>query len=408
MKKLIIIFLMMCGIVYAGLTGTEGLAIDLSSAGAGTDFTIAFDPTEFLGSRTWGDGSTDTIVWTWNRATGTDPTMTFNSGGVTFQTLTAASLIGPLTGNADTVTTNANLTGEVTSVGNAATIADSIAVTSWNLTTPTITTSLTTSTPTTLSVAELDRLDGLAGIIVTDATAVTDLEGTGLSIAANTLNWAAASTDLTDTAALMYLADFDTFAKLDTQIADKALVNKADGAVWSGVHDFGGATSLEIPNGTDPDVTVVGQISNDTDGGNETGDVSIRAFDGTNQFLVSRKLKTLNFTLLSPSGIDAKDFIPIWHNNTGMTFTVVEWKGWSNIDDVLLDIVIAPATDYTDITTVDAVTIDTNGTGVFYGSDTTITAGTIAADSTLAIDFGATAPEYVQLAITGWFNSDVD
>lgn len=40
------------------------------------------------------------------------------------------------------VTTNANLTGEVTSVGNAATIADSIAVTSWNLTTPTITTSI--------------------------------------------------------------------------------------------------------------------------------------------------------------------------------------------------------------------------------------------------------------------------
>lgn len=41
---------------------------------------------------------------------------------------------------AATVTTNANLTGEVTSVGNAATIADSVAVTSWNLTTPTFTT----------------------------------------------------------------------------------------------------------------------------------------------------------------------------------------------------------------------------------------------------------------------------
>jgi parallel beta-helix repeat protein len=36
--------------------------------------------------------------------------------------------------------------------------------------------------------AELDRLDGLAGIIATDATAVTDLEGTNLSITAGTLN----------------------------------------------------------------------------------------------------------------------------------------------------------------------------------------------------------------------------
>lgn len=74
--------------VYADLTGTEGLAIDLSSAGAGTDFTIAFDPTELLGNRTWGDASTDTIVWTWNRATGTDPTITFNDGSIALQALT--------------------------------------------------------------------------------------------------------------------------------------------------------------------------------------------------------------------------------------------------------------------------------------------------------------------------------
>lgn len=49
------------------------------------------------------------------------------------------SATGSISGNAATVTTNANLTGEVTSVGNATTITDSIAVSSWNLTTPTIT-----------------------------------------------------------------------------------------------------------------------------------------------------------------------------------------------------------------------------------------------------------------------------
>ena len=43
-------------------------------------------------------------------------------GSTTDQTITAGGFIGPLTGNADTVTTNANLTGEVTSVGNAASL----------------------------------------------------------------------------------------------------------------------------------------------------------------------------------------------------------------------------------------------------------------------------------------------
>ena len=108
------------------------------------------------------------------------------------------------------------------------TIDDSVAVTSWNLTTPTITTSLTTSTPTTISVAELDRLDGLAGIIVTDVTAVTDIEGTGLSIGGATLNWSAASTDLTDTADLLYETELDDFAELQAQVADKTLVNEED------------------------------------------------------------------------------------------------------------------------------------------------------------------------------------
>ncbi|MFC1646528.1 beta strand repeat-containing protein, partial [Candidatus Omnitrophota bacterium] len=102
----------------------------------------------------------------------------------------------------------------------AVTISDGVEVTNWNLTTPTITTSLTTSTPTTLTAAELDRLDGLAGIITTDVTAVTDLEGTGLSITTGTLDWAAASTDLSDTADLLYETELDDESELEAQIAD--------------------------------------------------------------------------------------------------------------------------------------------------------------------------------------------
>ena len=169
------LLLYLSNMVYADLLATEGFSIDLSSAGAGLDQTIAFDPTEFLGSRTWGDGSTDTIVWTWNRATGTDPTITFGNGALsTNSTWTASSFIGALTGNADTVTTNANLTNEVTSIGNSATIADSVTVTGWvlgtssatQITSPTLITNLIDTT----GAADIDYGSG----DVTDHTFIAD------------------------------------------------------------------------------------------------------------------------------------------------------------------------------------------------------------------------------------------
>ena len=77
------------------------------------------------------DESTDTscnVVYT-TAATGkllpkTGTNLTFNSNtGVLTATGFAGPITGAVTGNADTVTTNANLTGDVTSSGNATTIA---------------------------------------------------------------------------------------------------------------------------------------------------------------------------------------------------------------------------------------------------------------------------------------------
>jgi hypothetical protein len=80
-----------------GLTGggTSG-AVTLNVA-AGTYIDVAADDvsvdlTEILGSVTFGDASTDTIVWTFDRATGTDPTITFDSGGITVQALVSTTL----------------------------------------------------------------------------------------------------------------------------------------------------------------------------------------------------------------------------------------------------------------------------------------------------------------------------
>jgi len=128
-KLLILLILLLPATALADLTGTEGLAIDLSSAGAGTDFTIAFDPTELLGSRTWGDASTDTIVWTWNRATGTDPTFTFGNGLVQTN--------GGLTVDLDLIITGGDITLGTTSIFSGGDVASLNNIDAINATTET-------------------------------------------------------------------------------------------------------------------------------------------------------------------------------------------------------------------------------------------------------------------------------
>jgi hypothetical protein len=90
---IVLIVLILSVKVYADLTGTEGLAIDLSSAGAGTDFTIAFDATE-LDAVTWSDGANASNIWTFD-VSGTDHTMTAGNGLMTFSH--AATVSGTLT-----------------------------------------------------------------------------------------------------------------------------------------------------------------------------------------------------------------------------------------------------------------------------------------------------------------------
>ena len=163
--------------------------------------------------------------------------------------------------------------------------------------------------------------------------------------------------------------------------------------------------------GADPDVDAAGEIGRDTDAANETGDSSLRGYDGANQFLYSRKLKTLNFTLISPDTIDAADLIPIWHNTTGMTFTITEIKAWSDDDDVNLEVEeLTDQTDYTARTLCDTVVIETDGTGVYLDEGHAASDhAAIEHDHSIAIDFDTNdTPDYVQMSITGWFNSDVD
>lgn len=64
-------------------------------------------------------------------------------------------------------------------------------------------------------------------------------------------------------------SEVDTKAELEAQIGSPDLA-LASGDIYTGTHDFGGATSIEIPNGTNPTVSGAGQIALDTDGDGST------------------------------------------------------------------------------------------------------------------------------------------
>ena len=87
------------------LTGGVGIKIDGSDAALNlsADRTLSVDTTELSGNRTFGDASTDTITWTFDRQTGTDVTMQIVSGKANFN--------GLQVGGTDVVTTARNLTG---------------------------------------------------------------------------------------------------------------------------------------------------------------------------------------------------------------------------------------------------------------------------------------------------------
>lgn len=109
-------------------------------------------------------------AWTRAQATGG------GSGGSGGAPTNADYLVGTSNGSlSNEIVAGTTPGGELGGTWGTPTIDDSVAVSTWNLTTPTITTSLITSTPTTLTVAELDRLDGLSGTIVTTVAGTATL-----------------------------------------------------------------------------------------------------------------------------------------------------------------------------------------------------------------------------------------
>lgn len=177
-----------------------------------------------------------------------------------------------------------------------------------------------------------------------------------------------------------------------------------DGIYWKQITE-----GNPILTGTDPDVSSTGDISVDTDAGGKTNDVAMRVSDGSKQMTLANTRKTFFVTVADPENSPNVDYQHVWANDTGYTFVVDYWYGWSNVDDYSLE--IKEQTDFTDATTsvtIDAVEIATDGTSVYTGSDSTISNPNVESGSIIFIDADAAdAADYYSLMITGYFLSDV-
>lgn len=116
-------------------------------------------------------------------------------------------------------------------------------------------------------------------------------------------------------------------------------------------------------------------------------------------------ITAIHVTVVSPNDLadSERDALWVWRNQQPTSFIVTGWAGISDTDDTTLNIEEIDG-DGANNATVDAVEIATNGTGLFYGSDTTITAGTVETGHLLVIDFDDTdAPGQVQITVYGYY-----
>lgn len=79
-------------------------------------------------------------------------------------------------------------------------------------------------------------------------------------------------------------AEVDSKSELEAQIGDVANFAEADGDIYTGVHNFGGASSFELPNSATPTVDATGEIALDTTITDHTP--LLRYFSGSEEMLV--------------------------------------------------------------------------------------------------------------------------
>jgi hypothetical protein len=183
----------------------------------------------------------------------------------------------------------------------------------------------------------------------------------------------------------------------------------------TGVQDYGGATSFEIPNSADPDVDALGEVSYDSD------DFSIRAFDGTSQFVAGKKTHQISKTMYKPAKMDNNGHIVLWKNLSAFIYKISRIWADSETDDVDFSLIAiggsADGLNWDDVVEIEPFTIDTDSLeagGVnWFSGDILAAEGInwteIGPEDAIGVNWtDLDEPDWVHLEIEGWFNADVN
>lgn len=262
---------------------------------------------------------------------------------------------------------------------------------------------------------------GFRGLIGAPASATTISAGTGMSgggdLSANrTLTWApatqVASFSLFDGANASRAVTIDlsgtdpvltftsgTFTLTGTMIADEFRTGTAGtGALVLGDSDNSHTFRLQANPTTTTSVNER-QVAAPGRG------FAVYDIDSTTNNFKAIIPYQIDVTVVAPNDLadSERDALWVWENRSGLSFVVQGWAFKSDTDDTTLNIEEVD-NDGANNATVDAVEIATNGTGMFYASDTTITAATIENLHVIVLDFDDTdTPGQVKGTIYGYF-----
>ena len=155
---------------------------------------------------------------------------------------------------------------------------------------------------------------------------------------------------------------------------DHTQYHKSAGDAGTGEHDFGGATSFEIPNNINPSLDAVGEIAVDTAGTYMSGQNPLVFYDG------SQKL----YVLASDEAVADRE-MPVYDNTSGK----IQWEP-HRINTNLPHFIEERASDPDDPAEGTGVIWQSNGTGTGDDGDILIkiTAGAVTKTTTL-VDFSA-------------------
>jgi hypothetical protein len=159
---------------------------------------------------------------------------------------------------------------------------------------------------------------------------------------------------------------------------------------------------LTIPQSDDPDVSATGQISLDTDGW-------LRVYQGSAQKAIPLT-QPIVLSAYKPQDMDdaQRDHYWMYVNTTGMSLVITKWTAKSTSDDTTLTLYEEDGDGQND-TTIAAVEVATNGTGLYYATDSTFTPVTIEDGHIIYADFDNTdAPAQFIIVIDGHWLADVN